>query len=199
MNTDLNHLKALWEDSKMEQVLPHSDIDDIIRLSQKKMKRTVRLQWNTIIILTITLVVISSYFKYVTHFNQTLSHLGTAFMLGGLIIRILLELISIYLSRKINLAETALRSNRSTLSYFRFRKVMNGPVTITIVIFYSIGFYMLTPEFSLFFSPSKMVLINLSYVLAAVIFTWSIRKAVKKEMTILNEIIRIRKDITEDV
>jgi uncharacterized membrane protein YqjE len=72
---------------------------------------------------------------------------------------------------------------------------MNGPVTVSIVILYSIGFYLLTPEFSLYFSTAMMVLIDLSYILAAVIFIWSIRKAVKKEMTILNEVIHIQEDI----
>ncbi|MEO9209891.1 MAG: hypothetical protein ABI208_02265 [Ginsengibacter sp.] len=70
------------------------------------------------------------------------------------------------------------------MSYFRFRKIMNGPVTVSIVILYSIGFYLLTPEFSLYFSTSMMVLIDLSYIIAAVIFISSIMKAVKKEMSI---------------
>jgi hypothetical protein len=61
---------------------------------------------------------------------------------------------------------------------------MNGPVTVSIVILYSIGFYLLTPEFSLYFSTSMMVLIDLSYIIAAVIFISSIMKAVKKEMSI---------------
>ena len=158
------------------------------------MKDTVRLQWSTIIILAITLVAISTYFIYVAQFKQTISHVGIGLMLGGLVVRILLELISIFLSGKIKLTETALRSNYTTLSYFRFRKIMNGPVTITIVLLYSIGFYMLTPEFSLYFTTQIMVLIDASYILAAAIFTWSIRLAVKKEMMILNEIILIQED-----
>ena len=198
MNTDFNHLKNLWDESKNARVPPSSDIEDIIKSAQKKIKSTVRLQWSTIIILTITLVVISAYFINVSQFKQTISHVGIGLMLGGLVLRILLELISIFLSGKIKLTETALRSNQTTFSYFRFRKIMNGPVTITIVILYSIGFYMLTPEFSLVFTTPMVVLIDASYILAAVIFTWSIRIAVKREMTILNEIVRIQEDITRE-
>lgn len=198
MNTDFNHLKNLWEKSKNEQVAPSSVIEDIIKTAQKKMKSTIRLQWSTIIILAITLIIISIFFKYMTQFNQTISHVGTGLMLGGLIVRILLELISIFLSYKINLADTALKSSHDTMSYFRFRKIMNGPVTISIVILYSIGFYMLTPEFSLYFTTPMMVLIDVSYILGAILFTWSIRMAVKKEMTILNEILRIQEDITRE-
>ena len=195
MNTDFNHLKGLWDESKKGQVPTTSDIEDVIQLAQKKMKSTVRLQWATIIILAITLIIIGAFFRYETPFKQTISHVGIGLMLGGLIARILLELVSIYLSGKMNLTETALKSNHSNMSYFKFRKVMNGPVTILIVILYSIGFYLLTPEFSLYFSTTMMVLIDLSYILAAVIFTLSIRKGVKKEMTLLNEVVRIQEDI----
>ena len=195
MNTDFNQLKDIWEESKKGQVHPSSDVEDLIQLAQNKMRSTVRLQWATIIILAITLVLISAFFRYEVHFKHTISHIGIGLMLGGLIIRIFLELISIFLSGKINLTETALKSNHSKMSYFKFRKIMNGPVTVLIVILYSIGFYLLTPEFSLYFSTAMMVLIDLSYILAAVIFIWSIRNAVKKEMSILNEVIRIQEDI----
>lgn len=195
MNTDFNQLKDLWDESKKNQVSPTPDIEDLIQLAQKKMRSTVRSQWITILVLTITFLVIGAFFKYEVHFKHTISRVGIALMLGGLVIRIFLELISIFLSGKINLTETALKSNHSKMSYFRFRKIMNGPVTVSIVILYSIGFYLLTPEFSLYFSTAMMVLIDLSYILAAVIFIWSIRKAVKKEMTILNEVIHIQEDI----
>lgn len=199
MNTDFNHLKNLWKESKKDQVLPFSDIQEIIKTAQKKMRSTIRLQWGTIIILAITFAVISAYFIYVAQFKQTISHVGIGLMLGGLMVKIVLELISILLSGKIKLTETALKLNHTTLSYFRFRKIMNGPVTITIVLLYSIGFYMLTPEFSLYFSTPMMILIDASYILGAAIFTWSIKITVKKEMTILNEIVRIQQDIKRNV
>lgn len=195
MNTDLNQLKHLWKEAKKDQRDPLSDSDNLILLAQKKLKSTVRLQWTTIIILVITLLIIGSFFKFQAQFKQTISHVGIGLMLGSLIIRIILELISIFFAGKINLTQNALKLNQSNMSYFRFRKMMNGPVTISILILYTIGFYLLTPEFSLYFSTSMMIFIDLSYILAAVIFTWSIRKGVKKEMAILNDIIRIQEDI----
>ena len=199
MNTDFNHLKNLWAESKNAQIPPSSDLEVIITTAQQKMKSTVRSQWSTIIILAVALVIISAFFRYEAQFKQTISHIGIGLMLGGLVLRILLELISIFLSGKINLTETALKSNDASMSYFRFRKIMNGPVTISIVILYSIGFYMLTPEFSLYFTIPMMVLIDVSYILAAAIFTWSIRIAVKREMTLLYEIVRIQEDIKRDM
>ena len=146
----------------------------------------------------ITLVGISAYFNYVAKFNQTISHIGTGLMLGGLVLRIIIELFSIYLSANIDLSETAMKTNNASLTYFRFRKRINGPVTIAIIVLYTIGFYMLTPEFSLYFRTPLLIMIDLSYIVGAVIFTWFIRNAIKKEMNILNEVFRIQKDITNE-
>ena len=196
MNTELDDLKALWAESKQQKTLP-SNMEEIILLSQKKMRSTVQSQWATVIILTLTLLGISAFFKYVAGFQQTLSFIGVGLMTGGLVIRILLEMISIYRSKQIGLAQSALQSNLDLLSYGRFRNLMNGPVTITILILYSIGFYMLSPEFGLYFSPLMMGLLNLSYVPAALIFTWFIRKAIQKERMLMEDILRIQGDLLE--
>ena len=85
-----------------------------------------------------------------------------------------------------------------SINYYKFRTRVNGLVTIVILVLYTIGFYLLTPEFSLYFSTSILILIDLSYVLGAVIFTWFIRKTIKKEMRILNEILRIKNDLVAE-
>ena len=54
---------------------------------------------------------------------------------------------------------------------------------------------MLTPEFSEYFSLPLMILIDASYIVAAVIFGWNILIAVRKEMRYLNEIKRIQEDL----
>ena len=57
---------------------------------------------------------------------------------------------------------------------------------------------MLTPEFSLYFSVPVLILIDLSYLVAAIIFTWFIINAVKKEMKILKQVLRITNDLRGD-
>jgi hypothetical protein len=76
--------------------------------------------------------------------------------------------------------------------------VINGSVTLVIIIFYSLGFYMLTPAFSQIFSRPVLVLIDLSYILIAFIFIGFVRKTIKKEMIILQEIVHIQQDLIDD-
>jgi hypothetical protein len=57
---------------------------------------------------------------------------------------------------------------------------------------------MLSPEFSLYFCTPILIMIDVSYIFGAVIFIWFVRKTIKKEMNILNEIIVIQNDITQE-
>lgn len=196
MSDQIDNLKNIWKDARNKDYGQSIDTDQIIEIAEKKMKSTIKMQVSTIIILVITLAGISSFFIYVAKFNQTLSHIGSGIMVGGLILRIIIELLSIHLSKKVNMSESALKTNNASLSYIQFRKRINGPVTILIIVFYTIGFYLLTPEFSLYFSSPILIMINLSYILGAVIFIWFVRKAIRKEMVILNEILQIQNDLT---
>ncbi len=198
MSNQIDNLKNIWQDARNKDYGESGDTDQIIEIAEKKIKSTIKMQVGTIIILVITLIGISLFFIYVAKFNQTLSHIGSGIMVGGLALRIIIELFSIHLSKKVNMSESALKTNNASLSYIQFRKRINGPVTFLIIVLYTIGFYLLTPEFSLYFSSPILIMIDLSYVLGAIIFTWFVRKAIRKEMAILNEILRIQNDITKE-
>ena len=197
MNNQMDNLKNMWQDSRSNDFGKSTNTDHIIGMAKQKIKCTMRMQLGTILVLIITLLTITIYFFYVAKFNQTISHIGTALMMASLALRIIIELISVYLSTNIDLSETTLKNNNASLAYYQFRKKINGPVTIAIIVIYSLGFYMLTPEFSLHFRTPILILIDLSYIFVAAILTWFVRDKIKKEMTILNEIILIQNDINE--
>jgi len=195
MSDNIDDLKKLWQDSRVDERDNSTDIKNTILIAKHQMRSATRLQLTGILILVIVAAGLWAFFIYVARFRQTLSHVGAGLMIGGLIVRIITELFSIYFSTRINLADPALKTNNDSLRYFRFRRIVNGPFTTGILILYTIGFYMLTPEFSLYFSTPILIMIDLSYLLAALIFTWFIRNAVKKEMGILKEVLRITNDL----
>ena len=120
---------------------------------------------------------------------------GVSLMIGSISVRILIELFSIYLSTKIDLSAAAMKTNHDWLKFYQFRKRIHGPVTLIIIVLYTIGFYMLTPEFSLHFSFPVMILIDLSYIIGAIIFTWFIRNAIRKEMKYLAAVLDLQHGI----
>lgn len=198
MVENINELKNLWNKEKSSAPQQSLNISQVIELAEKKKKSTTNHQIGNVLILMATAILISLFFIYVAYFNRLISHIGSGLMLGSLGVRIVIELYSIYLSKKIDLSENTFKTNGELIKFFNFRRKIHSPVTITILILYTIGFYLLTPEFSSYFSFSMMILIDLSYVLAAFIFCWSIRKAVRKEMHYLNEILRLQSSLSEE-
>ena len=195
MNSEIDQLKNLWRNSRsMEQSLL-TDSGVIIAAAKQSMRSTIKLQWGTILILVLTLVAISAFFIFVAKFKETISHLGMGLMLGGLAIRTAVELFSIYLSKTIDPTDLTLKTSYASIKYYRFRKTINGPVTTCILVLYTIGFYLLTPEFSSYIRKSVLIIIDLSYILGAFIVGWFIRNTINTEMAILKDVVRIHEDI----
>lgn len=191
-------LKNLWQQAKKSTQSAPIKPATIVTLAKKRKSGAIRIQILNIVILVGVLVVLIAFFTYVAPLRQTLSHAGIALMLGSLALRIVIELYSIYLSGKIDLSEAALKSNSQALRYYRFRKRIHSPVTITIVSLYTIGFYALTPEFSEYFSLPMMILIDASYIVMGVFLIVQIRKGIRKEMRYLGEITEVEERLVNE-
>ena len=197
MADKLEDLKGLWDSERKKISSSSQNVVTIISAAQKTKNSAVKVHLVNIFILLATLAGIAAFFTYVANFSQPVSHIGVTLMMGVLIVRIVLECYSIYLSVKIDLSESSIKTNDAFLKFYQFRKRIHGPVTVTILVLYTIGFYMLTPEFSLYFSVPVMVLVDLSYIAGALIVGFSIRKGIRKEMTYLNEIRRLQDQIVQ--
>lgn len=188
MSDSLNDLKNKWDEAKTAQPVQSTDAKTLIARSQKKLKGAVNIHLGNIAILAITLLGISSFFLFIAPFKETLSQIGIFLMTGGLLLRIAIECYSIYRSSKVNVAEAAVIANEKTLSFHAYRKRIHGSVTVGILLAYTIGFYLLTPEFANYFTTNQVILLDISYLGAAAIFGYSIRKAIKTEMKLLDEL-----------
>ena len=194
MQTEFNDIKQLWEQSKTS-AQNSSDSSNIIKMAEQKKRSSTKTQLANITVLIVVVFGLLAYFVFVAKFQSTLSLVGEVLMCGSIILRIGIELASIFYAKRIDLSETALKSNDTILRYYNFRKKIHGSVTIAIIILYSIGFYLLTPEFSNYFPLWLLVLIDLSYILAALIFSYFIRSAIQREMKALKEMKRLREDL----
>ena len=197
MNNQIENLKALWQESRSTDTGEPFNSGRIIAVAKEKIKRTVRMQLTTIFILTLTLAILCAYFIFGVSLQVTVSRIGALLMTGGLAVRILIEICSIRLARKVDLAATARNSNHTALIYHRFRGVVNGPVTVAILLLYSVGFYMLTPAFTVIFPTPLLILIDVSYLFIALLFIGFIRNTIKKERRILDQLLQIQEELNE--
>ena len=195
MDDELKKLKNQWKDVKSSVEKPEIEVDDIIEKAKKNKKSVLYAHYGNMLILTLTLIMITAFFYYVTSFQDLISKIGVVFMIGGLALRILIEWVSSIRSKQMDLTEHATSSMNSLLQFYQFRKKIHGPVTISIVGLYTLGFYMLTPEFSKYIDLHWMIIMDVGYVIGAIILIIFIRKGIKKEMEELAEIVQMKKEL----
>ena len=195
MDDELKKLKNQWKDVKSSVEKPEIEVDDIIEKAKKNKKSVLYAHYGNMLILTLTLIMITAFFYYVTSFQDLISKIGVVFMIGGLALRILIEWVSSIRSKQMDLTKHANSSMNSLLQFYQFRKKIHGPVTISIVGLYTLGFYMLTPEFSKYIDLHWMIIMDVGYVIGAIILIIFIRKGIKKEMEELAEIVQMKKEL----
>ncbi|WP_421763145.1 hypothetical protein [Ekhidna sp.] len=195
MTDEFDKLKNQWVDAKSTAQKSDIKIDEVIKRAKQNKKSVLYAHYGNMLILTLTLIMISAFFFYVTSFQNLISKIGVALMIGGLALRIVIELISSFRSRQIDLTEHAISSVNSSLQFYQFRRKIHGPVTVSIVSLYTLGFYMLTPEFSVYIDLFWMIIMDVGYVIGAIILITVIRKGIKKEMQDLAEIVQLKDEL----
>ncbi|MEM9896850.1 MAG: hypothetical protein AAF789_10810, partial [Bacteroidota bacterium] len=109
--------------------------------------------------------------------------------IGGLIVRILVEIKSRKDSNRIDFTLPVSEMLEELKSYYSKRLHVHHRITVVILLAYTIGFYLLMPEFSLYLS--HVWLIGFSYIPAAAVIGFSILSAINREKKELKEIIML--------
>src|ERR1700730_7730887 len=153
----MDNLTNKWKEAMQVVEPPLQTAEQLIGIAKEKKKRILYSQYGTIVVLTITLIAISFFFHFARPFKELLSKIGIGFMLCGLLLRIIIEVISTFKSKNIHLINNASKTANDALAFYNFRKQIHGPVTISTVGLYIIGFYLLSPEFSEYISLQWMI------------------------------------------
>lgn len=193
MKDNFDEMKMMW--NRARKALPgdeNASVEDLIQRAHRHQRKSIASHDANIIILLITLGVIVYFFSYFLGMQAILSRLGLGMMYGGLIVRIGVEIYSRIYARRIDMSHTTLLHTEQNRKFYRFRRKIHGTFTLSIVVMYTLGFYLLTPEFTLYLDMHWVVLFDLSYVVIAILLVWQIRKGIKEEIGQLEEINRIR-------
>ncbi len=195
---DLDELTALWQEAKTNAVQGIVDIASVRKAGESRKKSTLFAHYGNAAVLSGTVAVLVFFFYYLYNFQDTLSIIGYNLMIGGLVLRIIIELFSAWRSTKIKFSDTTTTSLHYLLSFLEFRKSIHGPVTIVIFISYFIGFYMLTPEFSRYISFKWLVIFDVSALFIAVMLMYFIRRGIRQEMEHLENMISIHRSLVKE-
>lgn len=197
MNSDFKELQSKWESSKNNIELSTPNFDNLYKKIKNREKENYFFYYGTITILLTTLIVISLFFYYIAPVEEMLSRIGAGLMILGLAFRIFIEIMSIHKAKQINILDTTLKTAVNSIKFNQFRKTIHQVIAPIIIGLYTIGFYLITPEFSLYIEFWNLVLIDISYVVIGIVLFSIIRKGVKKEMQKLTDIVKLKNEITE--
>ena len=197
MNNDFKALQESWKSSKKNIKTPANNFDALYKKIEQKEKENFSFYYGTIIILMITLIAVSLFFYYLAPVEQTLSRIGAGLMITGLVFRIIIEIISINKAKRINKLDKTLLTVDNTFSFHQFRKTIHQIYSPIIIGLYSIGFYIIFPEFMLYMSTWMIWFIGTSYLIMGIVLFILIRKGVVDEMKKLTDIMELKKDIIE--
>ena len=199
MNHNLDELQKLWQEEKKERSeYDGKNSDTLIAQARRQKAGSVRFQYGNVIVLSMVLAGIVYFFSFYLGMQETLSLWGLSLMYGGLLLRIGVEIFSVIYAGRIDMSLASLANTEKVLSYHQFRRSVHGPLTLSIVGFYTLGFYMLIPEFAMYLSTRWVILIGASYLLMAIFPFWQIRKGIQNEIRQLEEIVRIRKMLLDE-
>lgn len=195
---DFEDLMNSWDKGKSN--LPQSEVNSqaLMKMASESKNKSIQAQYITIIVLSITLGVLVWFFINVAPFQELLSRIGVAFMCGGLLVRIVIEIVSLIKSKMLNINQTTDELTESIIAYYHYRSKIHGTLTYVIIALYIIGFYMLTPEFMQYLDMKWIWLMDLGFIVIAVVLFFSIRIGVLRELAVLKGFKEAQTDLYED-
>ncbi|MCG2615969.1 hypothetical protein LZZ85_16855 [Terrimonas sp. NA20] len=197
MDNEMKSLRDLWQKAKPVAPAPVS----IAALQQKakaNKRSSIIFQYVNIIILLSLAIIIYLYLGVWFPYRTLLGQTGVWLMIGSMLLRVIIEWLSILRSKRIRLDTQLLQNTNSALHYYRFRKKIHGPITFLIVALYTAGFYMLMPEFTSHVPTWLSLIVMISYPVGAVVLIYQIRKGIKKEISDLKELAELQATIVQN-
>ncbi len=198
MKLEIDELKNRWKEARGKMPAKPASADKIIEMAENKRKTALSYQYGNVAVMAGTMVIVIVFLHFLYPFGEILSHVGTVMMWGGLLVRITVEFYSITKSRRIQLAEQALKTVGDTVRYYAFRKRVHGPVTVALVVVYIVGFALLTPEMLRYVETKWVIFFDSLFAGAAIFLVWQIRKGIRDELTILKEMVSLKQELVQN-
>ena len=197
MNSEFSDLQNAWQAQIKERNGHSSNFQQLVAEIENKNKKGVAFHYWTVLILSLTIVGLILFFYFLAPVQELLSRLGAGFMTVGLALRVVIEIGSAMKAVRINNLDTALKSTKATLDFYKFRSRVHGALTTIIFGLYIIGFFMISPEFSFYFQLWQMILMDVSFVIIMAVIYVQMRKGIQNEMKMLEDVIVLKKEIEQ--
>ena len=174
---DFNTLQSQWKDQK--NINPGKDDYQLVT---KKFKKLQRDQHTTKFVLIGTLAVLVFFFIYVYAFKNMTMTIGLSLMMGSLVLRILIEFLSIKRLKSIHTFISVNEFKTRLIAYYKTRTKTHYVASPIIVMAYITGFVMMLPLFKMNLSRGFYLYIVISAITVLLVLGTFIMKKVRQEL-----------------
>nr|WP_321221245.1 hypothetical protein [uncultured Psychroserpens sp.] len=178
--TTFEDLKSDWK-NQPEQNIPEDGFKIIIQ----KINELKRKQIITNVVLILTILILVGFFFYIQAYNSTTVTLLLLLMISVLLIRVIIEYISIKKLKNIDVTANSSVFNSNIKAYYKKRIKTHYIITPIIILLYSLGFILLLPSFKIHLSEGFYTYIIFSAIITLIVMVLFIRKQIKKELLIV--------------
>lgn len=195
---NLNHLKDAWKAQKSITVKPKMSSQELLKKIQSNSNNAKREHLLTIAILSLTAPVIGWFFLSYINASHWSITLGASGMVGCLIVRALLEIVSLYKFNQLSFIENAQETAEKFKHFYLWRKKIHGNVTLGFYTFYSLSFLFMAPMFVEYLGLQPVILIVTSFELIILFLAYFTRMGIRREMKQLISIKLLSESFDED-
>jgi len=195
MNEDFEALQDLWEADKNNIPTSTKSSKEMISSITSKKQGITQFQYGNIFVLLLTLVVIVTFFIFIAPVQELLSRIGAGIMIIGLIIRIGIEFYSSKQAKKLDVTQNTLQNLNHSIAYLKTRKWIHKELTFSIIIAYTIGLFLIIPEFIKYLGLIPVIVFYGMYIISGIIIIVKLRPKIKQELIDIQEIIKTKKRI----
>ena len=181
--TEFEQLRSKWS----AQSLPESSPDGYKEIIDKVVwvRRKQRI---TNLVLGLSLLFLGYFVFHISAFKVKMVAFALFMMIGALVIRMTIELISIKNLRRLNITTDMTSFRKKLTTYYVKRKVVHLVLTPILVVLYIVGFIILLPFFKATLSAGFYTYIIVSAMVVFLVLGIIIISQIKKEMAVLKEL-----------
>ena len=154
----------------------------------KQTKAIQRKQKITNVVLVMTILVLVMFFFYISAYNVLTVALALSLMLGVLIVRVILEILSIKTLKQLSPSMDANAFRQKLNSYYKSRIKTHYIFTPIIILLYGIGFIILLPYFKAALTSGFYTYVIVSGIIVFIVGGLLITNQIKKEIQTLRDI-----------
>ncbi len=177
-------LQNIWDQQTASETQPTAT--EIIKKAESNTKKIKRSHLWTRVILSMTTIILISYYIWSGAYRHTQFSIGLCIMIAMLVSRMALEWISVKKLANLNTDLTLIEYSKLAHQFYSWRKKIHYILTPIIYLTYTAGFTLLLPVFKTTFSRGFYLYILLSGYIFLFLFAFFLIRIIQKEIKLLH-------------